>query len=299
MNLSIITSMYNKDPEVIKLISELFFRSLLNNSSLDYELVIIDDHSPLETETRVMVEKFMPQLKRYFGNVIFKRNPKNLGFAQSYNTGIYMASCKQLLITNDDVYFPQGSIAKLVNTLNETAGYKIVGPVTNANTAWSFQYCQQAPILKSHSNDELEKLGVFAKWLENEMKGRRIITDNLCGFCFAADAEFLKKQGGFDESYKFGLFEDTDLIQRIVHKYGKEKVAINLEVFVNHGGTAGSSKSVKQLPAKMLYYSLINGAKYARSWGWWTLAKRIHYGLLSQITGRGTISEQLPKKINY
>lgn len=299
MNLSIVVSMYNRKPGIIELISKLFFPSLLNNFSLNHELVIIDDCSPLETETRAMIEEFMPELIKNFGNVIFKRNPDNFGFAKSYNTGIKLANGKRLLITNDDVYFPRGSIAKLAGTLDKPAGYKIVGPITNASTAWSFQYCRQAPTLKSYSNAELEKLESFAKWLGSRMNGVQTITDNLCGFCFAADAEFFRQINGFDEAYKFGLYEDTDLIQRIVHKYGAEKIAINLEVFVGHGGIAGSSMSVLQQPSKMFLYSLINGAKYARSWGWLTLAKRLRYGLLSQMTGKGTISDLLPEKIDY
>jgi GT2 family glycosyltransferase len=294
---TIITSMYNRNRNVIETIDRLFFPSLLNNASTDYELVILDDHSWLEKETRTLLEKYWPDLRNKFGNIIITRNPANLGFAKSYNRGIRMASGKRLLIANDDVYFPRGSIAKLFDTLLEPAGYMVTGPITNASTSWSFQYCKQAPSLKSYSSAELEKLEVFARWLENKMGGVRLTTDNLCGFCFAADTKFLKTMGGFNEYYQFGLFEDTDLIQRIVRDYGQEKVAINLEVFINHGGLRGTSRSIMQLPAKVFYYSLVNAYKYAKQWGAWKLIQRLGYGPWSQITGKGTVSELLPKKI--
>ena len=293
MSISLIVSMYNRSSQIIRIIDSLFFPSLIRNASTDIELVIIDDCSPFQKETQTVVDKYLPVLKSDFGSVVFTRNSCNFGFARSYNIGMRMASGEQLLITNDDVYFPRGSIANLARTLKEPAGYLVAGHIVNASTAWSYQYCKQAPVLKSYASEELAKLEAFALFLERKMAGRRLITDNLYGFCFIADAGLLREMGGFDERYAYGLFEDTDLVQRIVREYSKKVIAINLGVFVGHGGIHGSSRSIFQLPAKLLYYTLVNGCKYANSWGWGTLAMRLRNGLLSQFTGKGTISELL------
>ena len=298
MTTSIITSLYNSKVETLDVIDKLFFPSLLNNKGADKELIIIDDGSPLKKETTYLVEKYLQDLRRSFVDVKFIRNETNLGFSKSFNKGIFMASGEKLLVTNDDTYFPFCSIEKLVSTLSEKPGYGLVGPITNAQTAWSPQYCKQAPLIKSYSYTELERLELFSKWLAEHMKDRRMITDNLCGFCFAADAYFLKNIGGFNEKYKFGYYEDTDLASRVAREYGKEKLVINMEVFVGHGGIKGTSGSFLQHPVKMIYYLLVNGIKYANDWGYGKLLKRITYGILSQ-RGKGTISELLPDKIKF
>jgi GT2 family glycosyltransferase len=297
--LSVITSMYNRSTEVLSAIDNLFFPSLLNNGNSGTEVIIIDDCSPLENETKAIVEKYLPDLKRRFGNVDFIRNASNLGFAKSFNKGLILAGGEKSVVVNDDLYFPQNSLAGLAATLDEPEGYLIAGPITNASSSWSYQYCKQAPQLESYALAEIEKLERFARWLLMVMKGRRMTTDNLCGFCFAADAVFLKKIGGFNERYGYyGFFEDTDLVQRIARECGEKKIAVNLEVFIGHGGVKGTSRTMLQQPLKMACALLVNGFKYANDWGYGKLLKRIIYGNWSQLTGKGTISELLPKKID-
>ena len=299
MTISIITSMYNRKPEVLEIITNLLLPSLLNNGRSSMELIIIDDCSPLKDATGTIIERYLPVLEDRFGNVIFVRNEANLGWTGSINKGIYMAGGKRLIIANDDVYFPSRSIERLAITLDRPEGYLIAGPITNASTAWSFQYCRQAPSLKSNSPAEIEKLEKFSLWLREKMRDRIITTNNLCGFCFAADSQLLKKIGGLEEKYKHGYFEDTDLIQRIAKEYGEEKIAINLEVFVGHGGVSGTSRTMLQEPFKMAKALIANGIKYASCWGYQKLLKRIVFGIRSQLTGKGTISELLPPgKIN-
>lgn len=196
MTISVITSMYNRKSEVLEIITNLLLPSLLNNGSSNTELIIIDDCSPLKDETEALIGKYHRDLKCKFGNVIFTRNKSNLGEIRSINKGMYMAEGKRLILANDDLYFPRNSIERLAATLDEPEGYLIAGPITNASSSWSFQYCRQAPTLKSYSPAEIEKLEQFSLWLHERMRGRRKTTDNLCGFCFAADSQLLKKIGG-------------------------------------------------------------------------------------------------------
>lgn len=104
--------------------------------------------------------------------------------------------------------------------------------------------------------------------------------------------------GGFEEKYKNCYFEDTDLIQRIARDYGEKTIAVNLEVFVNHGGVKGTSRTMLQQPLKMARVLAANGIKYANDWGYWKLLKRISFGIQSQLSGKGTISELLQEYIN-
>lgn len=294
--ISIITSMYNRNPQILETIDNLLIPSLLSNGNSEMELIIIDDCSPLEDATGNLIGKHFQTLKEKFGNVIFTRNESNLGFAKNFNTGLYKAGGERIILANDDLYFPLNSIARLVQTLDEQEGYLIAGPITNASGAWSFQYCKQAPLLSSYEPAEIVELEKFSLWLYEKMRGQIMTTDNLCGFCYATDAAFLRELNGFDEKYGHGFFEDTDLIQRIAKEYGKSKIAINMEVFVGHGGVKGSSQTMSQELLKMNYYFFANAIKYANRWGYWKLLRRIVYGIQSQ-TGKGTISELLPENV--
>ena len=294
MPTSIITSMYNRKPATIETVDNLFFPSILNNASSDKELVILDDCSPLEQETRAMVEKYLRDLKKRFGNVVFERNPENYGFGKSFNRGINLAGGDRLVVSNDDVYFPLESVDLLAATLLESDKFGLIAPITNEKTSWTYQYCKQAPKLKSYSPEELEKLESFAKHARESMKGIRIAVDNVSGFCFAINSDLLREIGTFDESFEYGLFEDTDLAKRVGQEY---KIIINPEVFVNHGGLKGASGSLLQQPIKTSYYAVVNAFKHGRKWSYLNTLRGIAFGLYSQ-TGRGTVSELFEEKWN-
>lgn len=298
MTISIVTSMYNRKPEVLEIIANLLLPSLLNNGGSDAELIIIDDYSLLKAETKALVEKYLPALKSRFGNVIFTRNESNLGWTASINKGIYMAGGKRLIVANDDLYFPLNSVERLAETLDSPEGYLIAGPITNNQGVWTFQYCRQAPTIKSYAPTEIEKLEKFSSWLWTKMKGERMVIPSLSGFCFATDSILLKKMGGFEEKYRHGYYEDADLIQRIARKYGKNAIAANLEVFVGHGGVRGASRTMLQEPFKLARALLVNSFKYANTWGYWKWIRGIISGFRSQLSGKGTISELLPKRVN-
>lgn len=298
--ITLVTSMFNKNAEVIDILNNVFFPGLLLNRSKKVRLIIIDDCSPLKKETEYVVNKYIDRLRREFCSVIFIRNEKNLGFAKSYNKGIKMAKTKYILVANDDVYFPVGSIRRLVSSLDEKDDYGLVGPVSNNSTLWTFQYCKQAPRLKSYLPEEFGRIEKFSRYLSKTMEGqRRTVDSHLCGFCFAAKTEFLKEFGGFNESYNFGQYEDTDLVRRVVSKYGSRKIAIIMDVFVGHGGRNGNSRTLLQEPHKMVYYGIVNGFKYLNRWGFKEYLKVLTFGLRSQMTGKGTISDLIPNNIKF
>lgn len=291
---SIISSIYNKKQTTIDIIDSLFFPSLLNNASSDRECVILDDCSPLKKETKTLVNKYLFDLRRKFGNVIFERNSKNLGFAGSFNKGIELASGENLIITNSDIYFPQGSINSLISVLSRNLDYGIVGPITSESGTWTYQYCKQGPKIKNYSQRELVKIEKFAKLIENLMKGETIQTDLVSGFCFAIRKNTIQELGPFDESFEYGLFEDIDFVRRVVQKF---KVVITPFVYVHHGGIKGSSSSIFQHPLKCIYSFFINAYKYGKKWS-------DHKGTIKFIlrgfyrwSGRDTVSELIEKKM--
>jgi len=278
--------MYNQKKEVLDVIENLFFPSLINNASSDKEVILIDDCSPLEKETKELFEKNLEGLSK-FGNVIFKRNNKNKGFAGAFNEGTSLASGKNLVITNDDIYLPEGSVSSLVNTLQENDHFGLVGPIVNAKDVWSYQYCKQSPRIKSYSKEEIKKIEDFSVLCKKKMKGMRIKTDVLSGFCWAVDTTRIKEEGGFDEDYKNGSFEDTDLVRKMSKKYD---MIINPEIFVYHGDLKNNHVSLNQDRTKRHYNELKNTFKFARKNGYFTTLKHLSKGIYRS-TGRDTVSE--------
>jgi GT2 family glycosyltransferase len=278
--------MYNRKREVFDVIENLFFPSLINNASSDKELVIIDDCSPLEKETRQLVERNLEGLSK-FGNVIFKRNDKNKGFAGAFNEGTSLASGKNLFITNDDIYLPEGSVSSLVSTLHESNNYGLVGPIVNARDVWTYQYCKQAPKINSYSKEEIKKIQDFSIFCKERMKGMRIKTDVLSGFCWAADMARVREERGFDEDYKNGSFEDIDLARKMSKKYD---IIINPEIFVYHGDLKNNHVSLNQQRIKRHYNELKNTLTFSKKNGYFVTLKHLSKAIYRS-TGKDTVSE--------
>jgi hypothetical protein len=285
--------MYNKNKSTIDVIDNLFLPSLINNASLDSEIIIIDDASPLKEETEALINKYSSQLKKKFRRFVFKRNSSNLGFGGSFNEGARLARGKKLFMVNDDIYLPKGSISALVDTLYENKKYGIVGPIVNEKDVWTYQYCKQAPKITSYSKEELRKIEDFAKFAKKLMSGKRIEDYMVSGFCFVIDTLVFNEMGGFQKVYKNGSFEDIDLCRRIGKKY---LIIINPEIFVYHGGLHGAHVSLNQQRLKRHYNEFKNTLKFASRWGYFFTIRHVFRGIYRAKTGRGTVSELFEKE---
>jgi len=292
---SIITSMYNRSQYALEVIDKLFFPSLLNNSSLDTEVIILDDASPMKDETRELVDKYLPKLKRKFKRVVFKRNPSNLGFAGSFNKGINMAKGKTLFIVNDDIYLPENTVTTLTNTLYENKSFGLVGPIVNERDVVSYQYCKQAPKISSYSKNEMNKIEDFASLARKIMKGKRIEVDFVSGFCFVGFSSLIKKAGGFDLAFLNGGHEDTDLSMKI-KKY--HKIIVNPEVFVSHGGIHGGHVSLNQQRLKRHYNEVRNLILLSKKWGY-VLGVTHQLKIFIRWIGFNTVSSLFEKELKH
>ncbi len=243
MKISIISSMYNNNKLILEILDNLFFPSLLNNASKEYEFILVDDISPLKKETLILIKKWEKKLKSKFGKFTFVQNSKNLGFAKSFNRGVSKASGEILILANDDLYFPKKSIENLyLQTKNKK--YGLIGPSTNEKGAWTKQYLKSTRDIRDFSLDEInyiEKTYIDAK----KCFGNKIYSvDMLAGFCFSIRKEVFEEFGGFAEIYGRGLFEDTELASKIRKKY---LLGLVSGVFIYHGGPEGASNSFKFL----------------------------------------------------
>ncbi len=290
MKTSVVVSMYNSKKETIDLVDKLFFPSLMNQGSKQTELIIIDDDSPLERETREMVDNHLKDLQ--YGSVRFIKNRKNLGFGASYNKGITLARGEYVFVVTDDVYLPPGSVNNLVKTL-ENPDYGIAGPITNDPMTATYQYCRQSPRISDYSEEQFNNIDEFAEKIREKFKGKIFRMNMLAGFCFAVPSSVIDEVGSFDESFGYALFEDFDLVRRIGQKY---QIILDPSVYVHHGGISGASRTLIQTPVKSIYFGFRNLLHYAIKWkdpvGAADLVLR---GVYRALTGKQTISEKFDK----
>jgi len=298
MKLSVVISMYNASRYPIEVIDNLLLPSLMRNASLDKELIILDDCSPLKHKTSALISDYKSYLEKIFGNVVFERNEKNLGFSGSYNKGINIAEGDIIVVGNSDIYVPEGNIDSLVSTLLANPRYGLVAPITNQPTSKSYQYSKQAPKINNCSKEELSKIEIFSRKINELMKGKTIITDEygVFGFCFAIRKDIINSVSGFDESFKYGFWEDIDLARRIKQK--GYKLVIDPSTYVHHGGIKGAGGSAWQNPARALYALFITNPIKCSIKGRDPLGVLKHMTLdeLRQ-TGFNTVSEDIEKEL--
>lgn len=252
--------MYNAGPAVLEVIDRLFFPSLVRNGSADKQLILLDDASPLRKETLMLVGKYEAEFRRVFGDFQFLQNDHNRGFGGSYNRGMRRADGHHVILLNDDVYLPRGSLDGLLDVLRHESGAGLVGPVTN----WvcGYQNTRLFPRLKDFSPAELERIEAFARELRRRV-GRRVIpVTRLIGFCLAISGDLIREIGYLDESFAHGLYEDDDYCLR-ARKAGFQ-LLVDASTFVEHGGPQGGGMSFRQNLVKTLRAAFANGMRLAK-----------------------------------
>ena len=113
MKLSVITlSWDNLD------FTKAFVKSIRENTTLSYELIIVDNGS--EPDTQKWVEENSDQ------SIIFHENQ---GFSKGFNEGVKLAQGKYVMMANNDTEFPPEWDQKLTETMEKNPSAGIVSPV--------------------------------------------------------------------------------------------------------------------------------------------------------------------------
>ncbi len=270
--------MYNAGSAILEVLDRLFLPSVLRNGSPEKQLILLDDASPLWKDTLRLVEKYEPEFRRVFGDYQFLRNPRNLGFGGSYNRGMARAEGASVVLLNDDVYLPLGSIDRLVNVLVEEPQAGLVGPVTNWVTA--YQNTRLFPRIRNCSPQELERIERFAAELRRRVGPRTIPVDRLIGFCLAIHRDVIRAIGYLDESFAHGLYEDDDYCLRA--RRAGFRLLLDLSTFVHHGGPSGGGLSLRQNLLRTVRAAFRNGRHLARKHNipYWALIRQSFIGFL-------------------
>lgn len=240
------------------------------NAGRRIQLIIIDDASPLETETVAIVKE-----ASNWADVIYHRNQINMGYVLSVNKGLSLSSCPLILVCNSDTRLSPGSLDRLIEGINSNAYIGMVGPISNGAFNSKIQMAKNLPApLKSFSYEELSRFDDFGKTLAGQNQNL-LFAGWLLGFCLLIKREVFENVGFFDEGFGFGYLEEIDYAIRI--RRAGWKLAVVKNAFVFHGGlrktfqligpNAGSQTN-RSFPF-LTFFRIMKGMFYlAHKYGW-------------------------------
>lgn len=208
MTLSIIYINYNTRGLLKQSLKHLF----LINPALDFEVIVVDNHST-DGSVEMVKEKF-PQVRLI-------ESMENYGYARGANLGIAEAGGNYAAIFNPDIFICQGSLEAMVNHLDNNPDTGLVGPkLVNADGSLQHScyglpnFC--TPLLRRSFLGEtmLGKKELDRYLMRNFSHSESREVDWLLGGALLARVSALKKVGLLDERY-FLYFEDTDLARKL------------------------------------------------------------------------------------
>ena len=201
--ISVITLSWDNQPY-----TEAFVKSIRANTTLPYELIIVDNGSAAETQH--WVQNVADRA------LIFAENQ---GFPGGFNQGAALADGKYLLMANNDTEFPPHWDVRLVETIEK---YPNAGIVTPAYTSG------RKSALRFEPGDGIKIIGRFRKYPSGVA-------------FFMRKEQFHHVFGGWSMEYAVASGEDADLCFT-VWKKGYEIVVDERVLVIHEGKVTSQSK---------------------------------------------------------
>ena len=209
--------------------------SVLENTTIDYELLLINDASP--------DERIYEMLESYRGhpNITIVHNKKNQGFVKNVNRTFMMSSNDVVLLNSDTIVTP-----KWLQRLKYKAytNDKIATVTAVSNNAGAFSVPQP------EANDIPEEFTIndMANIVEKASDDSVVLTPTANGFCMYIKKEAIQSVGFFDEIYGMGYGEENDFCMRLVRKGWKH--VIDPSVYIYHKRSVSFSSKKDELIRK-------------------------------------------------
>ncbi|RAV22069.1 glycosyltransferase family 2 protein [Paenibacillus contaminans] len=217
-------------------------QSIRTFTSLPYEIIIVDNGSLDDT---------VPYLERLGGLTIIA-NKRNRGFAAGCNQGMKVAKGELLLLLNNDTIVSHRWLDNLRLTLESEPNVGIVGPKSN----WVIPVQTVKPVYASEAEYH-QFADAFNR--HDPLKWREVTC--LSGFCILFRRSLYKRIGEMDESFIYGVHEDTDYCYRTIR--AGYKLLIAGDTFVHHEGNSGFKGGSLDMNAIAAY----NRRTFLKKWG--------------------------------
>ena len=222
MKLSIITLSYDSLDY-----TKAFVKSIRKNTTLSYELIIVDNGS--EPDTQRWVKENSDQ------SIIFQENQ---GFSKGFNEGVKLAQGKYVMMANNDTEFPPDWDKKLVDIIEINPGAGIVTPVYTSG---------RKSALRTEPGEKILKVFPFRKY------------PSAVAFLMRRN-DLINKFGGWSEKYEIASGEDADLCFK-VWKAGYD-ILIDERVLIIHEGKVTSSSKLEDWQA----HFKLNSRQFKKKW---------------------------------
>ena len=182
--------------------TEKFVQSIRRNTTLDYELIIVDNGS--HTDTQQWVKKVSDN------SIIFN---SNRGFAKGFNAGLSIAKGEYILMANNDTEFPKDWDILLLENFSNYRNLGLVSPVYTSGA--------EEIALRKVAGKNKKILNKFGKYPS--------------GVAFFSKKEFIDSViGGWSEDYYIASGEDADYCYKVWSK--NYDILIDERVLVKHEG---------------------------------------------------------------
>jgi len=232
--LSIIILSY-KNPALLRLCLSSFIKSL--SSNLDYEMIVVDNETSLETQS-VVLDEFQDKFK----NIKLVPLQHNCGYTRGVNEGIKVAKGDYLIYFNYDVVIEPGAIETLFNYFKKHLEIGLIGPkLINFNgteQASCFRFyspwtivCRRIPYVPYSKK-------ILRHFLMEDMD--LSITQEVnwvSGAVFMTSRSAIKKVGLLDEKL-YHYFSDVDWARRFWENGYKVVYFTDAKIFHYHGQTS-------------------------------------------------------------
>ena len=177
-----------------------------------FETILIDNNS---------TEGNIEEVIKGFDKVTLIKNHVNLGFSRANNIGLKLAKGKYILFLNNDVFFTENSIKKILDFAEKNNGKTFIGcKLLNPDKTWQTSTANFTSLLNFISSNFFLYLlypssPYFNKYyLQKKNIEIPIEVDYILGAFLFGGRELLLKLNGFDERFFF-YAEDIDLCYRL------------------------------------------------------------------------------------
>jgi len=225
-----------KSPELLKLCLRSIFEKL-ENTSLDFEVIVTD--SATEEDTEMLVREEFPTV-RFFP---FK---ENVGFKTLINTSIHEAKGEYIFLINSDIVLSQDAVPNMLEYMRKHPDIGLLAP-KQLNINGSFQqscYRFYRPETILYRRTFLSRFAFAKKHLRWFTMSDYDLTkpqdvDWVIGSAMFVSQKSIEKVGDMDDRF-FMYMEDVDWCRRFWEQ--KQRVVYYPDAFVYHYHAKGSAR---------------------------------------------------------
>jgi GT2 family glycosyltransferase len=257
-DLSIIIISYNTEKITIDCLKSII--ESLKNSSLKYEIIVVDNAS--KDNSVSLVKKLKSEIKNRNLKINLIENKENIGFGPANNQAVKLAKSDYLLFLNSDIIVLNASIEKLYNFYKQNEklfnflGGKLLNKDGTSQPSCGPMYT--LPMIFAHLFLRGDYWGL-TRYSPNKIKE----VDWISGACILTKKEYFEKLGGFDEKI-FMYMEEIDLFYR-AKKHGFKVFFYPEAQFIHLGSqsSAGRAFPILQVYQGLIYFYKKHFSKFS------------------------------------